>query len=289
MKIIRSISKAVLHLHFLLFAIGFLIAGYLFCGFQADYENRLFASFANEISAGEQQATQDSLLKKAVHATYALLHERSKVFYCRHTGGFLDDIIHPLSADMLTADGACGSYSAVLCRVLNTMGFTTRFAQMKVNGKYGGHIIAEAKTADGWVALDPIFNMYFTKPGGRLAAFNEVAANWDTYKQQVPAGYNMQYNYQGVRYTNWNKLPVLMPLLKKTMSLFTGRKEIDQISLRTYFLNKYAVCGNILLCLMAPLLLLVIVKLKLLSPLATLQFRFLQSSTGNTGTGSVNA
>ncbi|MEP6750871.1 MAG: transglutaminase domain-containing protein, partial [Bacteroidota bacterium] len=178
----------------------------------------------------------------------------------RQTGGFLDDVIHPLSADMMTAEGSCGSYSAVLCRLLNTIGFTTRFAQMKVAGKYGGHIIVEAKTNHGWVVLDPSFNVSFTKPGGPLAGFNDVSANWALYTKQLPAGYNLLYNYQAVRYTNWNKIPVVMPAIRKVLSLFLSEKEIREISLRNYFLNKYEVCGNILLLLIFPLSFIIIIK-----------------------------
>ena len=80
----------------------------------------------------------------------------------RPTKGFLDDIIHPVSAVLTTAEGASGSYSTVLCKLLNTMGFITRMAQMKVNGVNGGYIIVEANTSNEWVLVDPKFNLYFT-------------------------------------------------------------------------------------------------------------------------------
>jgi hypothetical protein len=260
-KIFRRFIPDLLNIHFLLFINGFLIAGFLFCSFQADYENRLFASIAKNISVSKVNISQDSLLKKAVTTTYSLLIDRSKVFYSGETGGFLDNVIHPLSTDMMTAEGACGSYTAVLCRILNSLGYTTRFGQMNVDSRYGGHIIAEAKTLNGWVVLDPKYNLCFTKPDGHLAGFKDVAANWEWYKKQVPATYNLHYNYNGVRYTNWNKIPVIMPAIKETLSLFMGENDIQQISLRNYFVNKYAVCSNFLLLLIFPLSIFIMTKM----------------------------
>jgi hypothetical protein len=270
-KIFKTIKSVLFNLHFLLFANGFLIAIFLFCRMQDDYENRLFASIAKNITAGEENATQDEVIKKAVSTTYYLLNKRLEVFNSSATGGFLDNVIHPLSADMMTAEGACGSFSAVLCRVMNTMGFTTRFAQMKVDGKYGGHIIIEAKAVNGWVVLDPLYNLCFTRPDGHLASFNDVKADWRWYKGQVPAGYDQRYKYEGVRYNNWNKIPLLMPALKKTLSLFISEEQIGQISLRSYFLKKYTVCANMLLLFILPLSIFIITKLMRFTPYKKIQ------------------
>jgi hypothetical protein len=259
---IQSVIKSVFfNIHFLLFFNGFLIALFLFCIIQADYENRVFTNIAKKINSGKESESQDDLIKKAVSTTYYLLESRAEIFNNAPAGGFLDQVIYPVSNDLMTAEGACGSYAAVLCRVLNTMGFATRFAQMKVDGLYGGHIIAEVKTRNGWIVLDPIYNLSFTRPDGQLASFNDVSANWQWYKSQVPAGYKQNYNYAGVCYTNWNKIPVLMPALKKILSLFLKEEEVQQISLRNYFLKKYSVCASILLSLILPLSFLIIAKM----------------------------
>lgn len=289
MKIFQRFIQNLLNIHFLLFLNGFLIAGFLFCSFQADYENRLFASIAKSISVSEGQVSQDSILKKAVSTTYSLLVDRSKIFYSVKTGGFLDNVIHPLSTDMMTAEGACGSYAAVLCRILNSLGYTTRFGQMSVDGIYGGHIVAEAKTMNGWVVLDPIYNLCFAKPDGYLASFKDVAANWQWYKKQVPATYNLHYNYNAVRYTNWNKIPVVMPAIKETLSLFMREDEVQQMSFRNYFLNKYAVCSNFLLLLIFPLSIYIVTKMTNYKFSFKIRFRNFPHSFSNGHPGHTNA
>ena len=112
---------------------------------------------------------------------------------------------------------------------------------MKVNGLYGGHILVEAKTAKGWAVLDGSYDLFFRKPDGNLASFADVGKNWDYYKNQVPAGYDNNYRYEGVRYTNWEKIPVLMHLVKNILYLFIGKERTDGLSFRSLFLRKFHV------------------------------------------------
>jgi hypothetical protein len=231
----------------LLFAGGFLLAGALFFDLQAGYEKRLFASIGSEIKRNTIAASDDSIFKAAVHTTFELLEARSKVFNKETTGGIIDNLIHPVSADMMTADGSCGSYATVLARLLQSMGYETRFAQMRLSDGTIGHIVIEARARHGWAVLDPRYNLFFEQSNGQLASFDEVAANWSAYSRQVPAGYDPDYNYAGVRYTNWDKVPLLLPALHSTLSLFMPKDQLEHFSLRNYFLSKYIVCRNILM------------------------------------------
>ena len=133
MKLLRGFKSIVFNLHFLLFVNGFLLAGYLFFKMQDDYENRLFNSITQRIITSKDPGVQELQIKKALSTTYYMLRRRSDIFKNTQTGGFLDDYIHPVSSDIITAEGACGSYSSILCRLLNSMGYTTRFAQMTVS------------------------------------------------------------------------------------------------------------------------------------------------------------
>jgi hypothetical protein len=91
--------------------------------------------------------------------------------------------------------------------------------------------------------MDPLFNLVFVSHDGRLASYKEVSANWQYFQQQVPrtedpelkypVGY---YDYRGVRYTNWSKIPVLMPALHSLLRLVFG-DSIEEVSLRAYVLN----------------------------------------------------
>lgn len=247
----RGIKKFVLGIlldsRTMLFFVGFLLAGSLIFHFLADYEKRVFASLAGQVRKSAASSNDDSLFKTAVHTTFELLEVRSRVFGQEETGGVIDNIIHPVAADMTTAEGSCGSYSIVLARVLYSLGYESRFAQMKTSNGTVGHIVLEARSQHGWVVLDPRYDLYFSRPNGQLASFDEVSANWQAYKNSVPANYDQRYNYAGVRYTNWQKIPVLMPALHHTLSLFMSKDTLDHFSLRPYFLRKYVVCRNLLL------------------------------------------
>jgi hypothetical protein len=123
--------------------------------------------------------------------------------------------------------------------LLNELKITNRIAQMKVKGLYGGHILVEAKTAKGWIVLDGLYDQYFKKAGGGLASFKDVQHNWNYFRDQVPVGYNQDYSYEGVRYTNWDKIPVVMPVIKGVLALAVGKEEANNFSLRTSFLRKF--------------------------------------------------
>ena len=272
MKILRGLKSILCNLHFLLFVNGFLLAGYLFFKMQDDYENRLFNSITQRVITSTDQGVQELQIKKALSTTYYMLRRRSDIFKNTQTGGFLDDYINPVSSDIITAEGACGSYSSILCRLLNSMGYTTRFAQMTVSGKESGHIITEVKTDNGWAVLDPLYNLSFTKQDGQLASFDEVAADWKHYSQQVPQGYDPRYNYSGVRYTNWNKIPVLMPLAKSCISLFMSKDVLDHFSIRSYLLRKYMVCANFLFVFMVPFSIMIIYRVFRVKKIATVNW-----------------
>ena len=161
--------------------------------------------------------------------------------------GLEASLLEPTSMDLMTARGACGSYSVVLARILQGYHYQVRIAQMKANGIFADHNIVETKTAHGWVVLDPLFDVYFINPAHKLASFEDVRTNWKFYTSQLPANYDTRYRYEDVRYSNWTKIPVLMPAIKKMLDKTIGKQEADAISLRTYFLRKYDICFNLAL------------------------------------------
>ena len=92
--------------------------------------------------------------------------------------GLKSDILEPTSMDLMTARGACGSFSMVLARILQGYKFPVRIAQMKSNGVFAAHNIVEVQTGHGWVVLDPLFDVYFVNPSRKLASFEDVKKNW---------------------------------------------------------------------------------------------------------------
>jgi hypothetical protein len=228
------------NLYFLTFLNGFLLASLIYFRMEENYEKELFRAIHTDISSKISATdSQDSVVVKAMHVCHNLMDIRGNVFKGSDFQGFKSGLIDPTSFDLMTASGACGSYSLVLARVLQGYKFNVRIAQMKSNGSFAAHNIVEAKTDHGWVVLDPLFDTYFIKPSKQLAGFSDVKDNWSYYQSQLPADYNMNYRYEDVRYTNWSKIPILLPSIKKILDASLGKEQADTISLRTYFLRKY--------------------------------------------------
>jgi hypothetical protein len=231
------------NLYFLTFLNGFLLASLFYFKMEANYEHELFVAIHVDISSKIKPSdSQDTVVVKVMHACHKLMDGRETVFEGKQFAGFTSDVLEPTSTDLMTGRGACGSFSMVLARILQGYKYPVRIAQMKSNGVFAAHNIVEAKTDHGWVVLDPLFNVYFIQPSGKLASFADVRNNWNYYKDQVPPKYDMAYKYEDVRYSNWTKIPILLPAIKKILDLTLGKKEADTISLRTYFLRKYTLC-----------------------------------------------
>jgi len=256
---IRRIFRS---LYFLTFLNGFLLATLIYFQMEASYEQKLFKAIQfhvdNKIKFSDGQ---DSLVVKVMHACNALLTERQSMFSSQEMDGIKADL-HPTSLDLMTAQGACGSYALVLTRLLKNYDYSVRIAQMKVNGVYAAHNVVEVKTGKSWVVLDPLFNLYFIKPSGReLASFADVKSNWGYYSKQVPPSYDPGYRYEDVRYSNWGKIPFLLPATKKILDLVIGKEKADSISIRTYFLRTYDLFFYATLLLLIPVFLYTIKRL----------------------------
>jgi len=246
MKDLRSnvglLVRVFLKRYFLFVLNGFLLAASLFFFMQDRYEHEIFRTLARTVKSDYGHFnSEDSLLVGSLRLTYYLEEGRHSVFGPEDLNDGYADFLRPLTYDLMTAKGACGSYSLVLAGILTDLKIPVRFAQMKVNGVYGGHILIEAQTKNGWVVLDPSFNLSFKKPGGGLANFDEVKKDWSYYKQSVPSAYRQEYAYEGVRYTNWEKIPVVSSLVKKTLNVTLGKEKADKLSLRGFFMRKFLI------------------------------------------------
>jgi len=222
---------------------------------EANYENELFRAIQSNIDSKlNLNYNEDSVVVKVMHECNSLLSNRSAVFSNQALDGFKVNYLQPTSIDLMTARGACGSYAMVLARILENYDYPVRIAQMKSKGVFAAHNIVEVKTNKGWVVLDPLFNVYFIKPDLNLASFEDVKNNWDYYKKQLPPTYDMSYRYEDVRYSNWQKIPLILPTVKKILDLVLGKQKADTISMRTYFLKMYDFYFYIMLLLYFPVL-----------------------------------
>lgn len=203
-------------------------------------EKELFGALANNVKlqAGNQ-AKDDSVVLLANHLVHALEQDKQAAFSGMRLNGFKARYLQPITYDLMTGKGACGSNSLVLARLLMELDYPVRIAQMIVNNNFGVHIVVEARVNGKWVVLDPLYDLCFRKPNGQMASFDEAGKDWANFKTQLPEGYNTAYNYAGVRYTNWDKVPVLLPALYKMLAFVKGDQWADHISLRVLILRKF--------------------------------------------------
>lgn len=256
-QIFDSFRKAFRNLYVLTFLNGFLIACLFFFHILSVYENGLFDSIKTSINASANSgATPDSILIRSMQACHKLMQSRADVFVGKSkTLGPQAGIFRSTAVDLNTTDGACGSYAEVLARVIRDYDYPVRIAQMMVNGKYGAHIVVEAYDGNHWVALDPSYNVYYIRPDGHLASIADIRGNWSYYRHQTPPDYVPAYQYENVRYTNWSKIPILMPALKKVLTGIIGSEKTNHLSLRVLFLRVYDIYFYIILVLEIALLL----------------------------------
>lgn len=256
-KPFRFVTRAFKNLYFLTFLNGFLLASLCYFKMEAAYENGLFLSIKNDIDNKiDGDDTQDSVVVKAMHTCNFLMGNRAFMFRDAAAMATVKaDFFQATSVDLMTTKGACGSYSTVLARILMTYNYPIRIAQMKAGGIYAAHNLVEVETGHGWVVLDPTYDLYFVRPDNRLASFQDVENDWPYYSKQVPKDYDFTYHYEGVRYSNWTKVPILFPAIKKTLDFFLGTQKADTISIRSYLLAVYDISFYITLTLYLPLFL----------------------------------
>lgn len=224
---------------FFIFLNGFLLAMLAYFYMEDNYESQIFKALAHQVRETSSNQSEETILLQSLQLTYNLEKYRVSVFGNKEINALKSNLIRPVTFDLMTGNGACGSYSFVLSRLLNELGIETRFAQMKVGDSFGGHILVEAKTSQGWVVLDASYNLHFRRKDGLLASFKDVQNDWAYFRGQVPDNYNMSYNYSDVQYTNWNKIPVLLPAVKGALNLTLGKERADTYSLRNLALQKY--------------------------------------------------
>lgn len=263
------IKKAFRNLYFLMFFNGFILASMFYFKMEASYENGLFATIKYSIDAQiDTNDTPDSVLVKSMDICYKLMHPRLSTFADGKMAnlGLEGSLFHSTAVDLMTTNGACGSFSQVLARIVGTYHYPVRIAQMKAYGYYGAHNIVEAWTGKHWVVLDPTFNLSFVRPDSRLASFADVQNDWTYYSKQVPRDYDFNYKYEDVRYANWTKVPIISPAMKGILNLAMGTEKANGFCVRTLFMNTYAVYYYCLMLLYIPIFLMtfrLIIKTKI--------------------------
>ncbi|MDB4056852.1 hypothetical protein N9522_00695 [Candidatus Thioglobus sp.] len=202
----------------------------------ANYEDSLYERIIERVVKPEYSQEKNSIA--LLQASYDLLHPRLVFFDGKGDHLGIRDKFFRSSDIQLLDGGACGTHVHVLARLLQKINIPVRIAQMECKKKYGCHIVLEAYINNKYMVMDPLFNLTFKNKNGTFASFDEVKNNWDYFTAQLPKAYDRMYAYEGVRYTNWDKIPLVMPLAKKILRLFIKDK-VEYISIRSYVLNVY--------------------------------------------------
>lgn len=234
-------KNALLKISLLLFINGMLLSGIFHFRTESKYEDAIFGSIVDKIreDAGKSQNI-DSFFLASMRMAHKLEYNRQTIFSGKKLEGLKATFFRPATVDLMTGDGACGSYSTVLARILKAGGYKVRIAHMAVKGLLGGHMVVEArKKNDNWIVMDPLLVQYFKKPDGTLASFKDVQQNWPYYQKQTGSSYIQDYQYQEAEYTNWEKIPVIGSVIKRTMELVIGKEKTKEISIRSFILRKY--------------------------------------------------
>lgn len=201
---------------------------------EGEWEDRIFRSLA---AAHTQTGMDESERAIALlHLSHQLVDSANRAWGAERPtpGGF--PLGPPLHRKLIEG-GACGDFSSVLARLLHFSGLEARIAHMRVGDVWGGHIVVTARVDGRWVALDPLFDLAFRDGAGRLASLGDLRTDWPRYAAQTPPRYRPDYDYQALRFTNWERVPVLLPLARRGAEAVFGREAVEQFSLRRYFAN----------------------------------------------------
>jgi hypothetical protein len=241
---LKKINKIIIHPIFIGFLHGIFIAAFLYLGMEYVYSNRIYEEIVSRATTPEM--TQEEKAISIMNAVHDLLEPRTEFFGGRGNISFGPLKALNASRTVLTFGGACGDYTHVLGRALRTAGIKINIIQMKVGDLFGGHIVIEALVENRWIILDPLYNLYFKNPNGNLATFSEISGNWQYFQNQTPYNYDPEYAYEGMRRTNWTKIPLVLPAVKKILDWTVGPETRKEISLRAYALNVWLAYAIIL-------------------------------------------
>jgi len=233
MSLFQQKTKA---LFFLVFLHGATIMAMLCLTMMSHYEQQLLDDIIDR-TVNDNMSEQTKAIA-LLNVTHELISPRAQLFKNSSRSNFRERLFTSADVHLMDGKGACGSFAGVLTQLLKRAGIDARLAQMKCGDEWGCHINLEAKIDGKFVVLDPLYNLAFTKPDGSLANYQEVGSNWQYYQPQTPDNYYSGYQYEDVRYTNWQKIPILMPLIKQALLFIVG-DNINTFSLRSYVLNIY--------------------------------------------------
>ena len=242
MKLLRSFFKfiywspryAVINVLFLIII--------LFLILETQHENTFHYNMIRITQQELKGANDTAYIRKLMTTINSMMFQRYDIFKGTEQLSWKNQLFHSVDVDIMYGAGACGGFSKVLSRSLSLSGYRVRIGQMKVNNQYGGHVVVEVflPKQDKWAVIDPLYLLTFKDPvTGKWASFAEVGAHWPHYRKQINIPYKVEYAYEDVRYTNWDKLSVFGKVANKILDIILGQNNAREFSARVWMLNKY--------------------------------------------------
>lgn len=252
-------KKLLYNTYFLVGAHVALITCIIFMLINADYQIRFYNALVARVTTSDMNE-QDKAVA-LMNSSYLLVSKSNEILNLSIKPG-IKEMLFGSSEEVVAGGGTCGGFVQVAGRALKTAGYHIRIAQMKIGEVYGGHIILEVLIDGQYRVLDPSFNTVYRKNNGELATIQEINADWGYFRQQVPQRYNPADNRIEVRYTNWNKVPIIMPLLRQVLLIFLGADVVDHISIRAHLIEAYRVRAQLLALVYMAVLVLTVLSAK---------------------------
>lgn len=202
---------------------------------RAAYEDTVYETIAHHNLQTDME--DEEILLRLTHVAHELSFPRRQLVGLRPEGGLGALFLSTGERDLILG-GGCGIASAILNRLLHASGFEARIAQVLCDEYPEGacHVVVEAKLDGRWVVLDPQYDHVFRNGDGSIAGVSQIRRNWSTHRLTVPEEYDPWFDYDGVRYTNWDLVPAA-PLVRAAVGAFT---DVETFSLRSHTLNRYA-------------------------------------------------
>src|SRR4051812_11108974 len=106
-----SYRKLLLGNRVLFFLNGFLFATMIYFYMEDSYEKSLFETLASYVKDQHPKAAEEDILLNCLHVIYSLETNRNEVFSNSKFYSAKASLFHPVTYDLMTANGACGSYT----------------------------------------------------------------------------------------------------------------------------------------------------------------------------------
>lgn len=202
-------------------------------------QDRRFSGLVANVERVAAPSSDQERVRALTAFGYELVSQRRALIPYPPQRSWWENIVPSPDADLLSGSGGCGSYTSVVGRLLSRAGYPIRILQMQCGQDPGCHILLETRLDGRWVVVDPSYNLLFSNADGTYASFEQLHRDFDVYAAQLPRDYNPAYRYDDARRTNWDKIPVLMPLLRQLLVLTKGETWTAELSLRAPVLNLY--------------------------------------------------